>query len=117
MKKPDADTLRLATDLGSPSPRALFAALSKDFVISVAFFHGGRVPVRCITLRSAREANVARILALPTAPAADAVDAETAAAVARAVRRTFAQQRGKKPTVLSLLGSAELQYDEADESS
>lgn len=45
------------------------------------------------------------------------LDAETAAAVARAVRRTFALQRGKKPTVLSLLGGPELQYDEADESS
>lgn len=78
-----SETLRLATDLGSPSPRALFAALSKDFVISVAFFHEGRAPVRCVTLRSAREANVARILALPTAPAEGAVDAETA--VARAL--------------------------------
>ena len=46
-----------------------------------------------------------------------ALDDETAAAVARAVRRTFAQHRGKKPTVLSLLGGPELQYDEADESS
>lgn len=43
------------------------------------------------------------------------VDAETAAAVARAVRRTFAQKRGKKPTVLSLLGGPEVQYDESDE--
>lgn len=78
-----SEALRLATDLASPSPRALFAALAKDFVLSVAFFHEGRVPVRCVTLRSPREANVARILALPTAPAADAVDAETA--VARAL--------------------------------
>ncbi len=29
----------------------------------MAFFHEGRVSVRCIELRSAREANVARILA------------------------------------------------------
>ncbi len=45
------------------------------------------------------------------------LDAETVAAVARAVRRTFAQQRGKKPTVLSLLGGPEVQYDESDETS
>lgn len=45
------------------------------------------------------------------------LDAETAVAVARAVRRTFAQQRGKKPTVLSLLGGPEVQYDESDETS
>ncbi len=43
-----------------------------------------------------------------------ALDDETAAAVARAVRRTFAQHRGKKPTVLSLLASREVKYDESD---
>jgi hypothetical protein len=78
-----AEAVRLATDLASPSPRALLGALAKDFVLSVAFFHEGRVPVRCVELRSAREANVARVLALPTAPAANAVDVETA--VARAL--------------------------------
>lgn len=78
-----AEAVRLATDLASPSPRALLGALAKDFVLSVAFFHEGRVPVRCVELRSAREANVAHLLALPTAPAANAVDVETA--VARAL--------------------------------
>ncbi len=78
-----SEAVRLATDLASPSPRALLGALAKDFVLSVAFFHEGRVPVRCVQLRSAREANVAHLLALPTAPAANAVDVETA--VARAL--------------------------------
>ena len=43
------------------------------------------------------------------------LDDETAAAVVRAVRRTFALQRGKKPTVLSLLAGREVKYDEPDE--
>lgn len=78
-----AEAVRLATDLASPSPRTLLGVLAKDFVLSVAFFHEGRVPVRCVELRSAREANVAHLLTLPTAPAANAVDVETA--VARAL--------------------------------
>lgn len=52
--------------------------------------------------------------ALPGIPAKEPDD-ETVAAVARTVRRTFAQHRGKKPTVLSLLAGREVKYDEPDE--
>ena len=81
-----SEVLRLATDLGATGPRALLGVLSRDFVVSVAFFREGRTPHRCVQLRSGRESNVARILALPAQPEPDAVDIETAIARALAAR-------------------------------
>jgi hypothetical protein len=77
------EAVRLAADLASPAPRTLLGALARDFVMSVALFHDGPDPVRCLELRSPREDNVARLLARPTSPSMGAVDAATA--IARAL--------------------------------
>lgn len=113
----------------APGPTGLPSLLVRSLGVSDA---GPALEALCAAATAAATAALGASAAAPAAaPAAQlaastastaatvrpppTVDAETVAAVARAVRRTFAQKRGKKPTVLSLLGGPEVQYDESDE--